>query len=349
MKKRLCIGIIFNSYVRVDRYKSTQESEIAVEKTAQEVLQVVTKLGYSAFLYPLGDRLSRFFAWLERSKPDVIINLCEGYKGHPQFESNIAAVLELEELAFTGNAAKTLALCQDKHKTKIIISALGCRTPKFRLITSLDDKVDLAFPIIVKPNYEDASLGINMDSVTYTKQELWRKIENVLETYGQPALAEEYIEGREFNVAVFENTEPAALQVSEIDFSGLPEDIPHICSYEAKWIEEHPHFKNSIPRCPAPIDTPLRDVLQQTAVDVFLEMDCRDYARVDFRVSADGIPYILEINPNPDISLNAGYVRALSASGIEYQDFWDLMIQKALRRRSSNDPIHAKIRQKLAH
>ncbi len=349
MGKRLCIGIIFNSYVKVDRYESTQESEIAVETTAQEVLRVVTKLGYSAFLYPLGDSLSRFFAWMETSKPDVIINLCEGYKGHPQFEANVAAVLELEELAFTGNASKTLALCQDKHKTKIIIGSLGYRTPKFKLVTSLEDEVDLAFPIIVKPNFEDASLGINMDSVTHSKQELWRKIENILETYGQPALAEEYIEGREFNVAVFENTEPVALQVSEIDFSGMPEDIPHICSYEAKWLEEHPHFKNSAPLCPAPIAALLRDLLQQTAVDVFLGMDCRDYARVDFRVTADGIPYILEINPNPDISLNAGYVRALSASGIEYQEFWDLTIQNALRRKSSNDPIHAKIRQKFAH
>ncbi len=327
----------------VDRYKSTQESEIAVEKTAQEVLQVVTKLGYSAFLYPLGDRLSRFFAWLETSKPDVIINLCEGYRGHPQYEANIAAIFELEELPFTGNAAKTLALCQDKHKTKIVLNALGYRTPKFKLVTSLEDELDLAFPIIVKPNFEDASLGINIDSVTHTKQALWRKIENILETFGQPVLAEEYIEGREFNVAVFENTEPMALQVSEIDFSGMPEDIPHICSYEAKWLEDHPHFKNSVPRCPASITALLRDLLQQTAVDVFLRMDCRDYARVDFRVSVDGIPYILEINPNPDISLNAGYVRALSASGIEYQEFWDLTIHKALRRKRSNDPIHAKI------
>jgi D-alanine-D-alanine ligase len=349
MKKNLCAGIIFNPFVSTCRYASTPESECAVEEAAQDVLHAVTRLGYSAFLFPLREPLSRLFVWLERTKPDVLINLCEGYQGNPQLEAQIAAILELEGLAFTGNTSKALALCQDKYKTKIILSALGYNTPRFALSKSAQDEIDLAFPVIVKPNFEDASLGVNVNSVAHDQKELKRNIRKVLENYGQPALVEEYIEGREFNVAVFDFSEPVYLQVSEIDFSEWPADTPHICSYEAKWIEEHLHFRHTIPKCPAEISTPLRDKLQQTAIDVFTDLDCRDYARVDYRVYADGTPFILEVNPNPDISLNAGYARALIATGIEYDSFWDLMIRKALRRIENNDQIHAKLGQEHTH
>lgn len=346
---RPCVGILFNAYERLDRYCLNQESEIAVEKTAHDVLQAVTLLGYSAFLLPIGSNLKKMHLWLEQFKPDVIVNLCEGYRGCPQFESHMAALLEIEEFAFTGNPAKTLMLSQDKNKTKILLKASGFRTPDFAYVESANTEINLSFPLIVKPNHEDASIGIGVDSVVNDQKGLRIKIEELLSTYGRSVLVEEYVAGREFNVAVLDNSEPIALHVSEIDFSGMPSSVFPVCSYEAKWLEDHPLYMHSVPQCPASIDSHLRDTLQRDAVRAFSVMECRDYARIDYRVSAEGIPYVLEVNPNPDISVGAGYARALNASGYDYREFWEMMIRKALRRKENNDQVHAKIRQNVAN
>ena len=187
--------------------------------------------------------------------------------------------------------------------------------------------------MIVKPNSEDGSLGIGMNAVVFDKAELQRRVTEVIQRYEQPALIEEYIEGREFNIAIYDSSEPRALPVSEIDFSGMPEGTPHICSYEAKWHEESLLFLRTPPVCPARIDGALVARLQKTALDAFLVMGCRDYARIDFRIADNGEIYILEVNPNPDISQSAGYARALAAAGIDYRNFWQSMTTKAMKRR----------------
>ena len=346
---KLCIGILYNAYEKLDRYSLTQESEIAVEKSARDVLYAVTQLGYSAFLLPLRANLNGMLNWIEQFKPDVIVNLCEGYRGCPQFESHIAALLEIEGLAFTGNPAKTLLLCQDKYRTKILLRDSGLRTPDFVHVKSANTEVNLSFPLIVKPNCEDASLGIGVDSVVHDQNSLRRKVDDLLNTFGKSVIIEEYVDGREFSVAVFDDYTPIALQVSEIDFSGLPSSLLPVCSYEAKWIVDHPLYEHSKPQCPASIETNLRETLQLDAVKAFGAMECRDYARIDYRVSPKGIPSVLEVNPNPDISLDAGYARALTASGFHYCEFWERMIQKALRRKENNDQVYAEIRQKAAN
>ncbi len=160
-----------------------------------------------------------------------------------------------------------------------------------------------------------------------------------MKKHQQPALVEEYIEGREFNVALLEreNKGVQALPVSEIDFSSLPESIPRICCYEAKWYENHELYRATPPVCPARISQRLKRKIQTLAVAAFRAMGCRDYARVDMRMSGQGELYILEVNPNPDISLNAGYARSLKAAGLDYHEFWEIMINNALKRKRKVD------------
>jgi len=281
----------------------------------------------------LGDDLGKFIHWLEETKPDVVINLCEGYKGIPQMEANVAAVFELLEICFTGNSSRVLALCQDKYMTKAILKSYGLPTPQSILVTSCAQQIEMDFPMIVKPNNEDGSLGIGMNAVVFDTEELQQRVSKIIQRYEQPALIEEYIEGREFNIAIYDHSEPKALPVSEIDFSGMPVGTPHICSYEAKWHEDSLLFIQTPPICPARIDNALMANLQRTALEAFLAMGCRDYARVDFRIADNGEIFILEVNPNPDISRSAGYARALAAAGIEYGDFWQSMIKKTIKRR----------------
>lgn len=334
--KRILVGIAYNGYDPLTARKVDQPSEESVEQTAKEVLTTVTELGYSAFIISLQKSFMNFLQRLKTLNADVVINLCEAFLGHPQLEANVAAAFELLGLPFTGNDSRTLALCLNKFKTKAVLKSSGLPTAPAVLVEAPDQKIDLPLPLIVKPNTEDASLGIHPDSVVRDEDALRRQIARILEVFEEPVLVEQFVEGREFNVAVLDVDKPEALPVSEIDFTRLPEGQPTICSYEAKWHTEDILFQATPPVCPAPIEDGLRDKLQELAVKAFLACECRDYARVDFRVDKKGRPFILEVNPNPDISLNAGYVRGLTASGIEYKDFWGRLIEKArVRKRMS--------------
>lgn len=339
------VAVVYNAYEPRSQGSGERLSEESVAGMAQEASEALRSRGLEPTLVPLQRSLFTFLARIRELGPDVLVNLCEGYYGRPQWESNVAGVFEILGLSFTGNGAKTLALCQDKFKAKAVLLAAGLPTAPAQLMWTGEEPREFDFPLIVKPNAEDASLGVSPDSVVRDEGSLRRQVRRVIDTYRQPALVEAFIDGREFNVAVMENGQPSALPVSEIDFSTLPEDAPRILSYDAKWFEDHPLYQKTPPVCPAPVDDDLRDRLQALAVDAFRTLGCRDYARVDFRMDRDGRVFILEVNPNPDISTNAGFARALRAAGIEYPAFWAMMLGNALARKTtSHDPAHGKER-----
>ncbi len=335
------VGIVFNAFEPRPTASGERLSEESVAEMAQQVCEAVKSLGFKTTLIPLQRSLFNFLNRVKEEAPELLVNLCEGYYGRPQWESNVAGIFELLGLPFTGNDSKTLSICQDKHKAKAVLRSCNLPTAQAQLMLAADQPADLKFPIIVKPNNEDASLGIYPDSVVHDEEAFRRQVRRVLDNYRQPALVEPYIDGREFNVSVMENEAIVPLPVSEIDFSQMPKGAPKICSYEAKWFEDHPLYQKTPPVCPAPVDDELRGRLQGMAVDAFRTMGCRDYARVDFRMDAKGRLFILEVNPNPDISLNAGYARALKAAGVEYAEFWKTMLRNAARRKDVNDPPNA--------
>jgi D-alanine-D-alanine ligase len=333
-EKNILVGIAYDAYDPITEQKLERASEESVEQMAREVLAAVTELGHTAFILPLHRSFMRFLNRLKVLNADVIVNLCEAFAGYTQLESNVAAAFELIEVPFTGNDSRTLALCLNKFKTKAVLKSYGLPTAAARLVESPDQKVDIPFPVIVKPNTEDASLGVHPDSVVTDPEALQKRVQKILDVYEQSVLVESYIEGREFNVAILDNGKPESLPVSEIDFTQMPEGQAHILCYEAKWLTEDILYRSTPPICPAPIDDALRAKLEEMAIKAFLACECRDYARIDFRMDKKGKLYILEVNPNPDISLNAGYARALHAAGIEYKNFWQMMIRKALARKA---------------
>ncbi len=338
------IGVAYNQDLPVVRHRSEKVSEETVEEMAQGAYEAVLSADYPAVLIPLKESFMGFLRRIQEVKPQVIINLCESFCNSPRLEANVAAAYELLEIAFTGNTARALAVCQDKFQAKSILSSHDLPTAKACVVTSADQAINLRFPLIVKPNAEDASVGVYPNSVVREKKALRERVQKIFETYDQPALVEEYIEGREFNVAVMAGEKVEALPVSEIDFSAMPPGMPHIVSYEAKWFEDHELYLKTPPVCPATIAETVRARLQECAVKAFQVMGCRDYARVDFRMNTDGDILILEVNPNPDISLNAGYVRALTAAGLDYPAFWGRMIENALRRSNSHGSAYEKVR-----
>jgi D-alanine-D-alanine ligase len=332
-KENILVGIAYSHFNPTLNPSSDGQSEATVAEVADSVYKALADDGCNVTILPLRESLMSLVRRIKELKVDVLVNLCEEFRSRPQLEANIAAMFEAFGIPFTGCPSKALSICQDKFKAKAILNAFGLPTAKGRLVTSADQKIDVPFPAIVKPNQEDASLGIFQDSVVWDQAALQEKVSKIIGVYKQPALVEEFIQGREFNVAVLETDKLQALPVSEIDFSAMPEAAPHICTYEAKWFEDHVLYTTTPAVCPAQIDDSLRDKLHQYSLAAFQAMGCRDYARVDFRMGNDGRVAILEVNPNPDASLDAGYCRALTAAGIEYARFWSLMIENALRRK----------------
>jgi D-alanine-D-alanine ligase len=179
---------------------------------------------------------------------------------------------------------------------------------------------------------EDASIGIENSSVVYDLESLRQRVATVLKTYNQPSLVEEYIEGRELNVAIIGNEKPVILPISEIDFSKLPPGYPKIVTYNAKWVEGSVEYSGTVGTCPANLEPNIAQQVREVALKAYLLMDVRDFARIDIRLSSQGVPYVLEVNPNPDISRDAGFSRSARTAGMTWEDLLEKIIETALAR-----------------
>ena len=241
---------------------------------------------------------------LIQHRPDLVFNLAESFAGKSALESNIAALLNLLDLRYTGSSPAGLLVAGDKTLSKKVLSFHGIRTPEFATVYRgmVDWAGEIRFPLIVKPPQEDASLGITQESIVRDVKELLEKIAELQSEYQQPALAEQFIEGREFYVGVLGNANARALPVIELDFSKYPTDRPRIASWEAKWGDEGDEkgaeFEGTESVFPEKLPDDLRDRLQKAAVEAFHALRLRDYARVDMRVTENGDVYVIEVNPN---------------------------------------------------
>lgn len=270
-------------------------------------------------------------------EPDVIYNFVESIEGIASYEYCIAGIYELLGYEYTGNTPQTLGNCLNKSITKNILRAFNINTPKSIIISNTNDLKDgefpIEFPVIIKLLKEDASIGISEFSVVNNFKMLNKQIEFLFNTYKSEIIIEEYIEGRELNVAVLGNT---LLPISEISFKGLPKDLPKIVTYESKWIDDSVYYNNTKSICPAKLNGQLMKLVEEVATKAINALNCRDYARVDIRLSNDNIPYVIEINPNPDISVDSGFSRAAKYHGLTHGQLLYKISEFALNR-SIND------------
>jgi D-alanine-D-alanine ligase len=334
----LKVVLLYNLSERLQ--KGEEKDILAEESIVEEIGAVETalrSLGYQCFVMAIRDEILTTVHWLKEIRPDVIFNLCESVYGNTCWEMNVPALLDLFRIPYTGSAALTLGLCQDKGKVKDILLSQGILTPRYKIFDrGVNHIKGNLFPVIVKPLHEDGSLGISKESVVFDDEALRRQIQYVIEKYYQPALVEEFIEGRELNVGLIEtNGKAEALPISEIDYSDFPEGAPKICGYEAKWVTGSAEYQKSEPICPAPLEGMMKKKVEHIALRVFKLFGCRDYARVDIRVDWNGKIFVLEVNPNPDISPQSGMARAIRVQGMTYAEFIEGLLGRALQRRSS--------------
>lgn len=302
-----------------------------IKETLSKYYSNIDTLAVDSNIFSLIDNLHSI-------KPAVILNFVESVEGISSFESFITGLFDLMHIPYTGNDPLSLSNCLDKSRAKEFLTADGITTPKFFIYNPTKNNplrdFDLNFPVISKLAKEDASIGISENSVSYNKTDLITQLEFLVSTYKQNIILEEYIEGREFNVAVLGDH---PLPISEICFNSLPENLPKIVTYEGKWIADTVYYNNTVPKCPADLDISTKSLLEETAIRAYHSLNCRDYARVDIRLSDDGVPFVIEVNPNPDISSDSGFNRAAKASGMDYGMLLNKILNLALERKI-NDP-----------
>jgi len=270
---------------------------------------------------------------LKELKPDIVFNFAEGLIGVNR-ESHMPAMMEMLQIPYSGSDALTLGICLDKSRAKEILTYYKIPNAKFLVANQMEDIVNanFDFPLIVKPISEGSSKGIFSSSFVKNTKELEDEVTRILFTYNQPALIEEFIEGREFNVSVVGDLKPKVLPISEIDVSKMPDHLHNIVSYQAKWDPHHESYHKTIPICPANISKDLEEKIKHTAIAAFKIMGTRDYARVDMRVTNDEEIYVLEVNPNPDLTDGAGFMRSAHAAGLSYSQALKKLVMLAYER-----------------
>ncbi|HBI16961.1 MAG TPA: D-alanine--D-alanine ligase [Candidatus Moranbacteria bacterium] len=265
---------------------------------------------------------------------DIVLNLAEAFGGGNNRETVVPAILEGLSIPFTGATAHNMHFTMDKEKTKLVLMAYGLPTAKHQVFRSSTEKLDknLTFPLIVKPVREEASIGIYHDSVVGDETSLRRKIEDSLERYSQPVMAEEFIVGREVSVGIIgNNSDLEVFPPLEFIFEGANSDLEKIRSYEYKWGGK----KEQMVRAELPAD--IVEKLVQYSKLAFVVSDCCDYARMDYRIDPDGNIYLLEVNYNPGIGpnthgLNNTLTMMASFEGYTFEDLIEKIILLAMKR-----------------
>lgn len=334
------VGGMYDSYdgkrVKSQSSNVIDLSEVGVIEEYEAIKDSLSAQGIYTTSFNLLDNIQELCSKLASQEFDVVFNLVESIGGETIKEMYVAGIYELFNIPYTGCSAVTLGLCLNKHRAKLFMKGAGFNLPNWRLYETPSKIVfdtEPSFPMIVKPSKEDASVGISEQSVVYNEKELNEQVEYLFTTLRQPILVEEYVDGREINSAILGDKEKIPLPLSEISFNTLPDDLPKIVTYEGKWIKDSLYFQNTVPVCPAPLDENLSDKLKKIALDVSNLFGCRDYCRVDMRLSKDNQPYILEVNPNPDISIDAGFARAAKVFGLSYDELLIKLIEFALNRK----------------
>jgi D-alanine-D-alanine ligase len=312
-----------------DHPNSVSESDVLA--AAKAVVAALASRGFKAWLMAARPPVARLVRSLTRQKPDIVFNLIEGFGGHSGGEAWVTSLLEMMGLPYTGCPPEAQCLCRHKGRAKALLLGHGLPTAAFWAVKPGDPLPSQSGQLIVKPEAEDASLGIDQGSVVADPTALAERVETVRRAYGPVVLVESYLPGSEYNVGVLGLPEPLALPIAEVVFRPRPGDWP-ILTYAAKWSVGSNEDLASPVRCPAEITQELSDRLGALAISAFEATGCRDYARVDFRMDATGSPMILEVNPNPDVGPMAGWARALEASGRDYSATLAGLARQALDR-----------------
>jgi D-alanine-D-alanine ligase len=297
----------------------------AVRASAQAIRDALVTAGHDAELVSMQGRdLIAVLGRLDRERPDLVFNLCESLCGIARNELAVPAVLDLHGIPYTGSDTMGLGMALFKPRTKDVLIGRGIATPPYRVMATLADVERVAaepldYPWFLKLANEDASVGITEANVLADGAALAARAKALLAEFGEPLIAERFVAGREVNVTMLgSGASVEILPLHEIDFAAMPAGRPHIVSYAGKWDEHHVDYAGTKPVPLRGAEPALIARIEATARAAWSAIGLRDYGRVDLRIDDDGTPWVIDVNPNCDISPDAGVARAGVAAGLDY-------------------------------
>ncbi len=317
--------------VAILHYQPSGESPDAVVGQIEKSLKAG---GHDPILVAVDDEVAPVLRKIQSLKPDLVFNVCETFADDYRMEVNVAALLEMARLPFTGSGTAGLLLAQDKILTKQLLQFHEVLTPRFAAFhgPTFQTNGDLSFPLIVKPAKSDASIGIGKRSIVNDWETLGARVREIREEFDDDALAEEFIEGREIYVGVIgDRFEPEVLPAVELDFGDWDKKQPKIANRDVKFGPEGKGRPKLF--VPDNLSDELQGTIERAAKSAYRALKLRDYARIDFRVSArTNEPYVLEVNPNPYLESTCEVAMAAAKIGLTYDDLVNRIVQAAAKR-----------------
>jgi len=326
------IGLAYDLKEAVNSTSSCPDDaleEYDLPETVEALAATFESLGHSVVKLGGG---KEFVTSILQNNVDFVFNISEGLGNHKSREAQVPSILEMLDIPYSGSDPQCLAICLDKSLTKRLVTAAGIRTPKWRLITNqrqLKETTydDLLLPVFIKPAYEGSSKGIRLGSRAETAVQIAKIAAELLDQYKQPVIVEEFIAGDEVTVGMVGNSPPKVLGIMRVLPKHGNTDFIYSLEVKREW-EQLVDYQ-----CPAHLETVTLEEITNSSLKVFKTLGCRDFARVDYKLSTEGVPYFLEINPlaglNPkssDLSIMANKL------GWAYQALISAILNAALQR-----------------
>jgi D-alanine-D-alanine ligase len=310
------------------------ENAKSYDMVVDQVASALKQNGHKVSILAIHGSVNKLIAGLKRRKPDLVFNVMEMFGKNVFGDVGIVGLLQLLDLPHTGGGPGEVYLQQDKVLTKKLLAFDKIPYPDFAVFSptaDLETGGNLRLPLFVKPLRCDASIGIDGRSLVDNSVDLMKRVVAIHEKLGDSALAEEYIEGREFYVGVLGNEDAMAFPPIEIDFSGLPDGKPHVMDAKAKFAEGSAEYKGT-KAVLADLPDELRARLQKVSLDAYRALRVCDYGRVDLRLTQTGEIYVIEVNASCYLEQSSEFATAAAAAGIEYPDLIERIVKLAKER-----------------
>ena len=301
-----------------------------------DVIRALRELGHEVSILGIYDRVEPIVEGIEKNPPDLVFNLVEQFANDRRHDKNVAGLLEMMDIPFTGTGSAGLMLCRDKALCKQLLATWNVKVPGFRIFPvgrPVSVPRSLGFPVVAKPAYADGSEGISNASLAKDPGELKERVDFLHDRFKQDVIAEEYVEGRELYIGVLGNRKLTVLPPYEIRF-GTEEGGPVLATYRVKWNKQY-RERWKIEFGLSDLDRKVMARVTEACCRAYRILQLRDYARMDLRLTPEGRVVILEANPNPDITRGEEMAEAAKKSGIDYKDFIRGIVEEALARHSN--------------
>jgi D-alanine-D-alanine ligase len=337
MKKLRTLVVVHASLVPPENLEGHTEKEIDEWRTEYDVTSTLRKSGHDVQCVGVLDSLTELRSAIADGKPDIVFNLLEEFDGIVTYDQHVVAFLELLRQPYTGSNPRGLLLSRDKSLCKQLLAYHRIPTPHFTVFrrgVRVNIPRRLRFPLFVKSTTEDASLGIAQASVVEDAAKLQERIAFVHEQIGSDALVEEYIEGRELYVGVMGNDRLTRLPVWEMVFGSMPNSLAAIATRKVKWDKRYQEKYGITTHAAEDLPAPVVARLDKLSRRIYRALGLSGYARMDFRVTADGQVYVLEANANPNLEAAEDFAESARAAGVAYDELLERLMTFGLSYRA---------------